>query len=172
MTNIKLCGRCKIRPRLWGAYCQECGKEMARQSRKNRDNRGRPCSQCSQPITSKTGYLCGGCSAAKAAAARLRDPELTRRGNLRQKYGITLEQYQAMLVAQGGGCAICHKPPVDLPLCVDHDHACCPGKKSCGKCVRGLLCVYCNVTVGKLESQSFRDHVAYIEAWGGEVSLV
>lgn len=27
---------------------------------------------------------------------------------------------------------------------VDHDHACCAGSRSCGKCVRGIVCVSCN----------------------------
>jgi hypothetical protein len=55
-------------------------------------------------------------------------------------YGITPEQYEALLVAQGGGCAICGRRPSGRRLAVDHDHACCPGKTSCGRCVRGLLC--------------------------------
>jgi hypothetical protein len=31
---------------------------------------------------------------------------------------------------------------------VDHDHTCCPGKKSCGKCIRGFLCRACNSFIG------------------------
>ena len=33
---------------------------------------------------------------------------------------------------------------------VDHDHGCCPGGLSCGKCIRGILCRKCNVAIGYL----------------------
>lgn len=64
-------------------------------------------------------------------------------------YNITEEQYQALYAAQGGKCAICQraKGTGRRRLAVDHDHACCNGPKSCGKCVRGLLCKPCNRNV-------------------------
>jgi hypothetical protein len=34
---------------------------------------------------------------------------------------------------------------------VDHDHSCCPGRKACGKCIRGLLCANCNQGLGKFK---------------------
>jgi hypothetical protein len=35
-------------------------------------------------------------------------------------------------------------------LCIDHDHGCCPGMTSCGKCVLGYLCWRCNSAEGQL----------------------
>lgn len=71
---------------------------------------------------------------------------------LQRQYSITIGQYDSMLAAQGGVCAICAEPdPTGKELAVDHDHACCPDPaKSCGKCVRGLLCWPCNVGIGHL----------------------
>lgn len=67
------------------------------------------------------------------------------------KYRIRAEEYEAMLVAQGGTCAICDRVNSDgRALAVDHDHACCPGVRSCGKCVRKLLCTECNTGIGSL----------------------
>lgn len=67
-----------------------------------------------------------------------------RRGDLKRIYSITPEIYDKLLTSQGGVCAICGKPKVNKNLAIDHDHSCCPGKKSCGKCIRGLLCLLCN----------------------------
>lgn len=64
-----------------------------------------------------------------------------------RRYKLTPEQYSAKLAEQGGGCAICGI--FETPMHVDHDHACCNlKKKSCGKCVRGLLCSRCNLALG------------------------
>lgn len=64
---------------------------------------------------------------------------------LRKKYKLSLADYNTRLVKQGGHCATC--PAVDR-LHVDHDHSCCPGEKSCGQCVRDILCHRCNSTLG------------------------
>ena len=65
-----------------------------------------------------------------------------------KRFGISPEDYARMLAEQGGVCAICGEPPEGERLAVDHGHACCPGDKSCGKCVRGLLCRRCNPLLG------------------------
>lgn len=80
---------------------------------------------------------------------------------IQRRYGITLDEYEAMADAQGGGCAICGAAPKEgASLHIDHDHACCSGQKeSCGRCVRGLLCEDCNRVLG-----TFRDDVSRFES--------
>lgn len=67
------------------------------------------------------------------------------------KYGITQEIYDEMLHNQGGVCAICKGPHGKRKFHVDHDHDCCPPNRSCGKCIRGLLCSNCNTAIGLLK---------------------
>jgi hypothetical protein len=71
------------------------------------------------------------------------------------KHNITGRQYLELLRAQNGVCAICGNGNVRLgepvPLGIDHDHACCPGRTSCGRCVRGLHCSGCGGFLGFLE---------------------
>jgi len=67
------------------------------------------------------------------------DPVRARDLRLRRQYGITTEQYEQMLAHQGGVCAVCRRPPKNLPLNVDHDHT--------SGLVRGLLCWRCNSRV-------------------------
>lgn len=66
-----------------------------------------------------------------------------------QTYHLTPDQYWAIYEAQGGCCYICQRAKGNgkKKLSVDHDHACCDGPVSCGKCVRGLLCTPCNRNV-------------------------
>jgi hypothetical protein len=73
-----------------------------------------------------------------------------------RQYGITIDQYDAMLASQGGCCAICGGVnPNGNYLSVDHDHSCCPGKSnSCGRCVRALLCSRCNFILGNAEDNA------------------
>lgn len=75
-----------------------------------------------------------------------------RRSNLLNRYGITVEQYEALRIFQSHKCASCGRPESDFKraLHVDHDHECCPYRKhrtlkACGLCVRGLLCTGCNI---------------------------
>ena len=69
------------------------------------------------------------------------------------RYGLTQESFGRLLEDQDYACAMCSTPFEDgQKVCIDHDHACCPeGKRSCGKCVRGLLCHDCNTALGHIE---------------------
>lgn len=73
------------------------------------------------------------------------------------RYNITIEQYDALSDAQGGACAICRGVNANgYRLSIDHDHACCPGGKSCGQCVRALLCAKCNFILGHANDDAAR----------------
>lgn len=64
-----------------------------------------------------------------------------RRSHLKRTYNITVEEYDEMLTAQGGVCAICGRAPRDdISLHVDHCH-------DTGD-IRGILCFRCNNALG------------------------
>jgi hypothetical protein len=79
----------------------------------------------------------------KTKAAR-HDPEKHRAKWLRQKFDLTIEEYETMLKNQEGRCAICLSDTFNFShgkrAHVDHCH-------DTGK-VRGLLCGRCNVALG------------------------
>ena len=72
-----------------------------------------------------------------------RRPESILEWKLKNRFGITLEEYQRLFDLQLGGCAICKQPEKDQNLAVDHDHV--TGR------VRGLLCRKCNIALGMLK---------------------
>lgn len=81
---------------------------------------------------------------AKAKADRSASPDSINKHRMK-KYGISQDQYEALLFLQGGVCAICKKPEMNPRfscLSVDHDHR--------TNKVRGLLCLSCNMAIGKL----------------------
>ena len=91
-------------------------------------------------------------------------------------YGITPEQYEALLEFQGGKCAICRRAGDGAAvgarrgakrLAVDHDHACCVGPTSCGRCVRGLVCAVCNDVLAHFRDDplAFARAIEYLGCW-------
>ncbi|MFE0470450.1 endonuclease domain-containing protein [Streptomyces sp. NPDC058947] len=109
------------------------------------------------------GYL-GRCRPCRAATRRVwretykeRQATYRRRFQLSQ-YGLTEEEYDLMLAAQDGGCAMCGGAcPSGRQLAVDHCHV--SGR------VRGLLCVRCNQALGVYEA--IRDAAGgYLAAYG------
>lgn len=103
-------------------------------------------------------------------AGRPRTGANPRDAKLRAKYGITEATALALLAAQDGKCAICARllqwgraGPKRMggmlrdTACIDHCH-------KTGK-VRGLLCLFCNTSIGKLgdDPAVLRRAAAYIE---------
>lgn len=68
-----------------------------------------------------------------------------RSATLKKKYGITQEDFEALLAAQDGRCAICRgtESKGNGRMHVDHCH-------KTGQ-IRGILCQACNVTLGKMQ---------------------
>lgn len=87
-----------------------------------------------------------------------------------KRFGVPRTWYAVQLAKQDGHCALCPNKEDNITkgrrLHIDHDHACCPALKSCGKCVRGLLCGGCNHRIGRLE-EIIRESVSFPEAVDG-----
>lgn len=136
--------------------CQSCGKEM--------------------PLNafSKHRRTCKKCLSEYEMRRRDQNPDVALNAHLKRKFGITLADYTALLIAQGGVCAICGQPPtvaLGIPsrrqgravrprLVVDHNHE--------TGAVRGLLCSPCNRGIGFLgdTSAGVRAALAYLEREG------
>ncbi|WP_328740340.1 endonuclease VII domain-containing protein [Streptomyces erythrochromogenes] len=72
----------------------------------------------------------------------------------KRHYGITEDERDAMIEAQGGSCLLCRIAPAEH---VDHDH-------QTGK-VRGVLCFSCNAALGQFKDRPdvMRRAAAYVE---------
>ena len=83
--------------------------------------------------------------ASRRAHPHLESPESRKKSNRKYRiasYGLTQDDFNLLLKIQGYACGMCRELFAEGQLIhVDHDHGCCPVKnRSCGKCVRGLLC--------------------------------
>ena len=104
----------------------------------------------------KTGALhacCKQCQHEKRTAHRKANPAMAyaavRRAKIKRLFGITPEDYDKMLLNQGGVCAIClRKSPDGRRLHIDHDHS--------TRLVRGLLCHDCNRGLGIFKDDPIR----------------
>lgn len=83
--------------------------------------------------------------------ARTRPAEVRakqRKDRLRQLYGMTVEDWDALIINQLGCCAACGDQLMEQRSCVDHDHV--------TGAVRGILCVFCNSADGMLKGDPDR----------------
>lgn len=101
---------------------------------------------------------CKPCHLDYGRSYREANPDVGRNARMLRKYGIGVEEYEALLVAQGGVCAICGVQPKEEPygcLQVDHDH-------ETGE-VRGLLCRSCNTALNIIDDPIKRERaLAYL----------
>jgi hypothetical protein len=93
------------------------------------------------------------------AASRARDSHADK---LKQVYGLSTADYNAMLRQQNGACAICRRTSAER-LCVDHCHK--------TNRVRGLLCRKCNTGLGCYgdDPERIAAAIAYLQAKAGKV---
>lgn len=126
MSTHKTCSICAVEKLLDDFPDNKLGKY-------GKQGRCRPCDRAYVNAWGKT-------EAGKAKARRIR---------LRGVYGITPEDYDAMLASQNGVCAICERnDPRGQRLAIDHDHV--------TGAVRGLLCRACNTALGLLDDDIVR----------------
>lgn len=90
---------------------------------------------------------CKPCRRAIQRAYRNSRPGYHRNHNLKQRYGITPEEYESILAAQNFMCAICEveishalEYKTGRTVAVDHNH-------ETGE-IRGILCSKCNLVLG------------------------
>jgi hypothetical protein len=136
------------------------------------------------------GRRCRACERAYALARKRRNelglnPDelklLHRSRNLDYFYGLSIEAYNELLRKQNYICATpnCYTYHTEeKPLHVDHDHKCCADyngrtRKTCGKCIRGLLCARCNLLLGLAEDDSglLEGLKDYVTAWKKSIKM-
>ena len=138
-------------------YCKQCDttkpKSEFNKSAAKKDGLGYYCRQCSIQMQKEWREK----NPDKVKEWRESNPDKLKEyeeRRIEKQYGITAEQYNNLLDQQNNRCAICGGVNKNgYALSIDHDHSCCPGKKSCGKCIRRLLCDRCNWGLGH-----FRDN--------------
>ena len=121
-TGTKTCNKCGITKQITEFYKR--GGKVSPDSRKNH------CKECEKRRVSESYW---------------EDPSKSRNRDLKRLYGITLNEYNQMLVEQGHRCKTCGTTEPGGKhgkFMVDHSH-------NTGE-VRGLLCKSCNIALGEI----------------------
>lgn len=152
LVGTEMCARCEKAPRTASrVYCGPCSTILWRewraknQERYNEYSRMRWAASPEERERLLQEYRRKYPSGARARASSNPHSLKERRAyQLKKNYGITVEQYDEMLVRQGGGCAICgstESGDIRRPvLHIDHCHE--------TGVIRGLLCMACNNGLG------------------------
>lgn len=149
--------------------CRECSRKRNKTDRRRNihrhsiDELGRKqCGRCEKWLTldkygldrTRKGGRSRLCKECKATERKTYSPSGHRNNHLRRSYGLSIEQFNAMVEKQHGRCGICGEVPTEgwrRALAVDHCH-------SSGK-VRALLCQPCNMGLG-----AFKDRCDLLES--------
>lgn len=118
---------------------------------------GKPCKDCGS--TTRKTYTPGPRCVTCERNRRNKTSEARRLAYVAVQYNLTPERYFSLLARFEGKCWMCRKSKARQ---IDHDHSCCSGKTSCGKCVRGILCGPCNKFLGYIRDSL---QVALNMAW-------
>jgi hypothetical protein len=126
----------------------------------------KPVSEFPRNKNTKDGFhcYCKICNNARSYESRQRLHGGSRHYHLKRRYGIGADEFDDLVVQQGGICAICGRPD---PEHVDHDHD--------TGAVRGILCFNCNGGLGQFRDSidSLLTAASYLEAHvAPEVELV
>lgn len=140
--------------------CSQCALEKAENEfyfRKTENRYRSNCIACCSKVASK--YY---------SSNKEKHGKASRKYSLRINYKLSVEKYLELGEKQGWICLVCNHRKAE---CVDHDHFCCPGKVSCGKCIRGLLCKQCNSGMGVMQDdpQTLRNGANYIDSFRGKL---
>lgn len=147
-----VCGQPKL-PKDFVMYrqlCQECF-----------DSPYRKCLSCGEQKPAERfleqALQCVDCQNSAAYKWRHENPEKVQESRLRNRFGLSKAEKEAMELAQGGLCAICRQ---GKKLVIDHSHE--------SSAVRGLLCQDCNVGLGYFgeEESLFLSAIKYLHQPG------
>jgi len=136
-TGTKVCTTCKVEKDINEFYLR--GGNYSPNSRKSK------CKECDKKRVSETYW---------------KDPSVYQNNHLKRNYGITLNEYNQMLVEQGHRCKTCGTTEPGGKhgkFMVDHSH-------NNGE-VRGLLCKSCNIALGEIKDnrQTLLNMLEYLE---------
>lgn len=137
ISNTKKCTRCGVTYPIEGFF--KTGRTKAGKAKYRGD-----CKGCAKKDTANWRVKNKSHYNNYAAMYRAKHPEAQHEMEIKRRYGISIEHYNQMLVAQNMGCAICRKQHDSSisrgRLYVDHDHK--------TGAVRALLCGGCNSMLG------------------------
>lgn len=162
-ANLKRCSHCELeKPRSefnksQGAKdglqhrCRECGRALCREwYQKNLEQERARARARARVYGPKQRQANREWAAANPERARYH----SRKKLFKSKYGITVEEHEAMFAAQGFSCASCGSPEPNSKKGWSTDH--------CHKTgvIRGILCHHCNVGIGHA-----KDNIGVLNMW-------